>query len=47
MQYEDITFEMLGTRRQRPMFASAFNKFRKTMDMKNYPRVHMLTHKHF
>jgi hypothetical protein len=37
MNYEDITFEMLGTRRQRPMYLSKFTKFRQTLDMKNYP----------
>ena len=37
MKYEDITFEMLGTRRQRPMYLSKFTKFRQSLDMKNYP----------
>lgn len=37
MKYEDITFDMLGTRRQRPMFVSAFVKFRKQLDMSTYP----------
>lgn len=38
MQYEDITFEMLGTRRQRPMYLSKFTKFRQELSMKNYPK---------
>ena len=37
MKYEDITFEMLGTKRQRPMYLSKFTKFRQSLDMKNYP----------
>ena len=37
MKYEDITFEMLGTRRQRPMFVSEFIRFRKNLDMTTYP----------
>lgn len=37
MIYEDLTFNDLGTKRQRPMFLSAFTKFRKGMDMKTYP----------
>jgi len=36
-KYEDITFEMLGTRRQRPMMSSELWRHKKTMDMKNYP----------
>lgn len=36
--YEDITKEMLGTRRQRPMYLSKFTKFRQSLDMKNYPK---------
>ena len=38
MKYEDITFEMLGTRRQRPMYLSKFTKFRENLDMKSYPK---------
>ena len=38
MKYEDITFEMLGTRRQRPMYLSKFTKFRESLDMKSYPK---------
>lgn len=38
MNYEDITFEMLGTRRQRPMYLSKFTKFRQELSMKNYPK---------
>ena len=37
MKYEDITFEMLGTKRQRPMMVCEFKKFRSNMDMKTYP----------
>lgn len=36
--YEDITFEMLGTRRQRPMYLSKFTKFRQNLDMATYPK---------
>lgn len=39
MNYEDITFEMLGTKRQRPMYLSKFTKFRNyEMKMENYPK---------
>ena len=38
MKYEDLTFEMLGTRRQRPMYLSKFTKFRQQLDMKTYPK---------
>jgi len=38
LKYEDITKEMLGTRRQRPMYLSAFTKFREALDMRTYPR---------
>lgn len=38
MKYEDITFEMLGTRRQRPMYLSKFTQFRQELSMKNYPK---------
>lgn len=37
-RYEDITFEMLGTRRQRPMYLSKFTKFRSDLSMRNYPK---------
>ena len=38
-KYEDITFEMLGTRRQRPMYLSKFTRFRNyEMLMENYPK---------
>lgn len=37
-KYEDITFEMLGTRRQRPMYLSKFTQFRQSLDMKTYPK---------
>lgn len=38
MNYDDITFDMLGTKRQRPMYVSAFAKFRESLDMKTYPK---------
>lgn len=38
MKYEDITFDMLGTRRQRPMYLSKFTKFRQNLDMRTYPK---------
>lgn len=38
MKYEEITFDMLGTRRQRPMYLSKFTKFRQDLDMKTYPK---------
>jgi len=38
IKYEDLTLEHLGTRRQRPMFVSMFNKFRAQLDMKDYPK---------
>ncbi len=38
IKYEDLTFEMLGTRRQRPMYLSKFTKFRQRLDMKTYPK---------
>ena len=38
MKYEDITFEMLGTRRQRPMYLSKFTKFRQNLNMNDYPK---------
>jgi hypothetical protein len=45
IKYEDLTFDMLGTRRQRPMFVSEFIKFRKTLDMSTYPiDVHSYVH---
>lgn len=37
-RYEDITFEMLGTRRQRPMYLSKFTQFRQNLDMATYPK---------
>ena len=37
-RYEDITFDMLGTRRQRPMYLSKFTKFRQNLDMRTYPK---------
>jgi hypothetical protein len=37
IKYEDLTFDMLGTRRQRPMYISEFHKFRKNLSMENYP----------
>lgn len=38
MTYNDITFDMLGTKRQRPMYLSKFTKFRQNLDMKTYPK---------
>lgn len=38
MKYEDITFDMLGTRRQRPMYLSKFTKFRQSLSMNDYPK---------
>jgi hypothetical protein len=38
IKYDDITFDMLGTRRQRPMYLSKFTKFRQNLDMKDYPK---------
>ena len=38
MKYEDITFEMLGTKRQRPMYLSKFTKFRQSLSMNDYPK---------
>jgi hypothetical protein len=37
IEYKDLTLEHLGTRRQRPMYMSAFPKFRKEMGTKDYP----------
>lgn len=37
IKYEDLTFDMLGTRRQRPMYVSAFNKFIRSLNMSDYP----------
>ena len=37
MEYKDITFEMLGTRRQRPMMTSELWKHKYMMDMSKYP----------
>lgn len=37
MKYEDLSFDDLGTKRQRPMFLSTFTNFRKGMNMKTYP----------
>lgn len=36
--YSDITFEMLGTRRQRPMYLSKFTQFRSNLSMQTYPK---------
>jgi hypothetical protein len=38
MEYNDITFDMLGTHRQRPMYLSKFTKFRQDMNMREYPK---------
>jgi hypothetical protein len=37
MKYEDITFDMLGTKRQRPMLCSEVWNYKKTLSMENYP----------
>lgn len=37
-KYEDITFDMLGTKRQRPMYLSKFTKFKSSLDMNSYPK---------
>lgn len=36
--YSDITFEMLGTRRQRPMYLSKFTQFRNGLTLETYPK---------
>ena len=38
MNYEDITFDMLGTRRQRPMICSEIWNFKQTLSMETYPK---------
>lgn len=38
MKYEDMTFEVLGTHRQRPMYLRKFTTFRSELDMATYPR---------
>lgn len=38
MRYEDMDIEVLGTRRQRPMYLSRFTKFRSDLSMKDYPK---------
>ena len=38
VKYEDITFNMLGTKRQRPMYLSKFTKFRSDLSMSTYPK---------
>jgi len=38
VRYEDITLDMLGTKRQRPMYLSTFTRSRYDMDMKTYPK---------
>ena len=37
MNYEDLTFDMLGTKRQRPMLCSEVWNYKKTLSMKDYP----------
>lgn len=45
MRYEDLTLDMLGTRRQRPMYLSKFTKFRQNLSMNDYPKdPHAYTH---
>ena len=38
MRYEDMDFDVLGTRRQRPMYLSRFTRFRSKLSMKDYPK---------
>lgn len=38
MRYEDMDLEVLGTRRQRPMYLSRFNKLKTELSMKDYPK---------
>jgi hypothetical protein len=38
LTYNDITANMLGTKRQRPMYLSKFTKFRSELDMRTYPK---------
>lgn len=38
MRYEDMDLEVLGTRRQRPMYLSRFTQFRSNLSMKDYPK---------
>lgn len=35
--YEDLTISDLGTKRQRPMFVSELDRFKRTLSMKDYP----------
>lgn len=37
-RYEEITVDMLGTKRQRPMYLSNFTKFRNNLSMLGYPK---------
>lgn len=37
MKYEDMTADMLGTKRQRPMYLSKFTKLRRELSMSDYP----------
>lgn len=37
MKYEDLSFDDLGTKRQRPMYLSDFHRFRASMNMRTYP----------
>lgn len=38
MKYENITLDMLSTKRQRPMFIRDFNTARHNMNMRDYPK---------
>ena len=41
MKYEDLTINDLGTRRQRPMYMSAFINLERTWEQKNIRGTHM------
>lgn len=47
IRYEDITKDMLGTKRQRPMYLSKFTQFRSSLDMRTYPKDPHAYTKHF
>lgn len=38
MRYEDMDIDVLGTRRQRPMYLSRFNKLKSELNMRDYPK---------
>lgn len=47
LTYNNITFDMLGTKRQRPMYLSNFTKLRAAMSMSTYPKDPHLYTKEF